>query len=104
MKRSAQRLWLRSAISKCPVHERICFLGLVLFSAVARAIWNSLVKSAGDRRLTMVMIRFTGSCWALRPSRSWIGHIRKVGSGYSSRLAFSSATMRCFFVPTASVI
>ncbi|MGY3355278.1 drug/metabolite transporter (DMT)-like permease [Bradyrhizobium sp. GM0.4] len=73
MKRSAQRLWLRSVISKCPIHERICFLGLVLFSAVARAIWNSLVKSAGDRRLTMVMIRFTGSCWALRPSRLWIG-------------------------------
>lgn len=67
MKRSAQRLWLRSAISKCPVHERICFLGLVLFSAVARAIWNSLVKSAGDRRLTMVMIRFTGSCWPCGP-------------------------------------
>lgn len=36
------------------------FYGLVLFSAVAHAIWNSLVKSAGDRTLTMVMIRFTG--------------------------------------------
>jgi hypothetical protein len=34
--------------------------GLVLFSAVAHAIWNSLVKSAGDRVLTMVTIRFTG--------------------------------------------
>jgi drug/metabolite transporter (DMT)-like permease len=34
--------------------------GLVLFSAVAHAIWNSLVKSAGDRTLTMVAIRFTG--------------------------------------------
>jgi drug/metabolite transporter (DMT)-like permease len=34
--------------------------GLVLFSAVAHAVWNSLVKSAGDRILTMVMIRFTG--------------------------------------------
>jgi hypothetical protein len=34
--------------------------GLVLFSAVAHAIWNSLVKSAGDRTLTMVLIRFTG--------------------------------------------
>jgi drug/metabolite transporter (DMT)-like permease len=33
---------------------------LVLFSAVAHAIWNSLVKSAGDRVLTMVTIRFTG--------------------------------------------
>jgi drug/metabolite transporter (DMT)-like permease len=36
------------------------FYGLVLFSAVAHAIWNSLVKSAGDRTLTMVTIRFTG--------------------------------------------
>ena len=34
--------------------------GLVLFSAAAHAIWNSLVKSAGDRTLTMVMIRCTG--------------------------------------------
>ena len=34
--------------------------GLVLFSAVAHAIWNSLVKSAGDRTLTMITIRFTG--------------------------------------------
>lgn len=34
--------------------------GLVLFSAVAHAIWNSLVKSAGDRTLTMVTIRLTG--------------------------------------------
>src|SRR5258707_13278019 len=34
--------------------------GLVLFSAVALAIWNSLVMSAGDRTLTMVTIRFTG--------------------------------------------
>jgi drug/metabolite transporter (DMT)-like permease len=33
---------------------------LVLFSAVAHSIWNSLVKSAGDRVLTMVMIRGTG--------------------------------------------
>src|SRR3984893_3499585 len=33
---------------------------LVLFSSVAHAIWNSLVKSAGDRVLTMVVIRGTG--------------------------------------------
>jgi drug/metabolite transporter (DMT)-like permease len=36
------------------------FYGLVLFSAVAHATWNSLMKSAGDRTLTMVTIRFTG--------------------------------------------
>src|SRR5947208_2742203 len=34
--------------------------GLVFFSAAAHASWNSLVKSAGDRTLTMVTIRFTG--------------------------------------------
>ena len=34
--------------------------GLVLFSAVAHATWNSLVKSAGNRVLTMASIRFTG--------------------------------------------
>jgi drug/metabolite transporter (DMT)-like permease len=34
--------------------------GLVLFSAVAHAAWNSLVKSAGDRVLTMVSIRLVG--------------------------------------------
>src|SRR5260370_37067673 len=39
--------------------------GLVLFSAVAHAIWNSLVKSAGDRTLTMVAIRFTGLVFGL---------------------------------------
>jgi drug/metabolite transporter (DMT)-like permease len=34
--------------------------GLVLFSAVAHAAWNSLVKSAGDRVATMVTIRVVG--------------------------------------------
>ena len=31
--------------------------GLVILSAIAHAIWNALVKSAGDRGLTMVAIR-----------------------------------------------
>ena len=34
--------------------------GLVILSAIAHAIWNALVKSAGDRVLTMVAIRAAG--------------------------------------------
>jgi drug/metabolite transporter (DMT)-like permease len=34
--------------------------GLVIFSAIAHAVWNALVKSAGDRTLTMVALRTTG--------------------------------------------
>ena len=34
--------------------------GLVVLSAIAHAIWNALVKSAGDRTLTMVAIRAAG--------------------------------------------
>jgi drug/metabolite transporter (DMT)-like permease len=34
--------------------------GLVILSAIAHAVWNALVKSAGDRTLTMVALRATG--------------------------------------------
>ncbi len=34
--------------------------GLVILSAIAHAVWNALVKSAGDRAMTMVAIRVTG--------------------------------------------
>jgi len=34
--------------------------GLVILSAIAHAVWNALVKSAGDRTLTMVAIRTAG--------------------------------------------
>jgi drug/metabolite transporter (DMT)-like permease len=34
--------------------------GLVVFSAIAHSVWNALVKSAGDRTLTMVAIRVAG--------------------------------------------
>lgn len=34
--------------------------GLVILSAIAHSVWNALVKSAGDRTLTMVAIRVTG--------------------------------------------
>jgi drug/metabolite transporter (DMT)-like permease len=36
------------------------FYGLVILSAIAHAVWNALVKSAGDRAMTMVAIRITG--------------------------------------------
>jgi drug/metabolite transporter (DMT)-like permease len=39
--------------------------GLVLFSAVAHSIWNALMKTAGDRTLTMVAIRFAGLLFGL---------------------------------------
>lgn len=34
--------------------------GLVILSAIAHAVWNALIKSAGDRVLTMVAIRTAG--------------------------------------------
>jgi hypothetical protein len=34
--------------------------GLVLLSAVAHPVWNATVKSAGDRVMAMVAIRFVG--------------------------------------------
>jgi drug/metabolite transporter (DMT)-like permease len=39
--------------------------GLVVLSAIAHAAWNALVKSAGDRMLTMVAIRTTGMMFGL---------------------------------------
>src|SRR5262249_1033591 len=34
--------------------------GRVILSAIAHATWNALMKSAGDRMLTMTALRFTG--------------------------------------------
>ncbi len=34
--------------------------GLVILSAIAHATWNAMMKSAGDRLLTMIMIRSVG--------------------------------------------
>ena len=39
--------------------------GLVVLSAIAHAAWNALVKSAGDRMLTMVALRATGMMFGL---------------------------------------
>ena len=57
--------------------------GLVIFSAIAHAIWNALVKSAGDRVLTMVAIRTAGLLlglaalpfvdWPAPESWKWLG-------------------------------
>jgi drug/metabolite transporter (DMT)-like permease len=43
----------------------VALYGLVIFSAIAHAAWNSLVKSAGDRVLTMITIRLAGLSIAL---------------------------------------
>jgi drug/metabolite transporter (DMT)-like permease len=39
--------------------------GLVVLSAILHAVWNALVKSAGDRTLTMVAIRTVGMTFGL---------------------------------------
>ena len=39
--------------------------GLVVLSAIAHAIWNGLMKSAGDRTLTMMAIRSAGLLFGL---------------------------------------
>lgn len=46
-----------------PLIERMTsasLYGLVILSAIAHAIWNAMVKSAGDRAMTMVAIRMAG--------------------------------------------
>jgi drug/metabolite transporter (DMT)-like permease len=70
--------------------------GLVLFSAVAHAVWNSLVKSAGDRTLTMVTIRFTGLVlglvalpfvdWPQPESWKWLAVTASILFGYYALL------------------
>jgi drug/metabolite transporter (DMT)-like permease len=39
--------------------------GLVILSAILHSVWNALVKSAGDRTLTMVAIRTVGMTFGL---------------------------------------
>jgi len=34
--------------------------GLVILSAIANSVWNAMMKSAGDRVMTMVAIRVVG--------------------------------------------
>lgn len=57
--------------------------GLVILSAIAHAVWNALMKSAGDRALTMVAIRAAGLIfgiavlpfveWPAPESWKWLG-------------------------------
>jgi drug/metabolite transporter (DMT)-like permease len=57
--------------------------GLVILSAIAHAVWNALMKSAGDRALTMVAIRAAGLTlglaalpfveWPEAESWKWLG-------------------------------
>jgi drug/metabolite transporter (DMT)-like permease len=73
--------------------------GLVLFSAVAHAAWNSLVKSAGDRVATMVTIRVVGlglglmalpfAAWPDEESWKWLALTAFIQFGYYAFLVRS---------------
>jgi drug/metabolite transporter (DMT)-like permease len=73
--------------------------GLVLFSAVAHAVWNALVKSAGDRVLTMVAIRLVGLglglaalpfvAWPDAPSWKWLALTALIQFAYYALLVRS---------------
>jgi drug/metabolite transporter (DMT)-like permease len=81
------------------VMSALVLYGLVLFSAVAHATWNSLVKSAGDRVLTMASIRFTGLVfglsslpfvdWPQPESWKWLAATAAVQFGYYALLVRS---------------
>ncbi|MFI5003144.1 MAG: hypothetical protein ACHQK9_24920, partial [Reyranellales bacterium] len=70
--------------------------GLVAFSAIAHSIWNALVKSAGDRTLTMVAIRAAGLLmglaalpfvdWPAPESFKWLALTAAVMFGYYALL------------------
>lgn len=70
--------------------------GLVVCSAIAHSIWNALVKSAGDRTLTMVILRTAGLClglaalpfvdWPAPESWKWLALTAAVHFGYYALL------------------
>jgi drug/metabolite transporter (DMT)-like permease len=70
--------------------------GLVVFSAIANSVWNALVKSAGDRTLTMVAIRAAGLAmglaalpfvdWPAPESFKWLALTAAVMFGYYALL------------------
>jgi drug/metabolite transporter (DMT)-like permease len=76
--------------------------GLVILSAIAHAVWNAIVKSAGDRTLTMVAIRITGLTlglaalpfvdWPAAPSWKWLALTAGVQFGYYTLLVRSYDT------------
>ena len=70
--------------------------GLVILSAIAHAVWNAMMKSAGDRTLTMVAIRtaglMLGLCalpfvgWPAPESWKWLGLTTLIQFGYYALL------------------
>jgi drug/metabolite transporter (DMT)-like permease len=70
--------------------------GLVIGSAIAHSVWNALVKSAGDRTLTMVAIRTAGLVlgvvalpfvdWPSPESWKWLGLAAAVMFAYYALL------------------
>lgn len=70
--------------------------GLVIFSAIAHSIWNALMKSAGERTLTMVAIRVAGLLfglsvlpfvdWPAPESWKWLGLTAAVQFAYYALL------------------
>jgi drug/metabolite transporter (DMT)-like permease len=66
--------------------------GLVILSAVANATWNALMKSSGDRMLTMAAVRVVGLVlglcalpfvdWPASASWKWLGLTATVMFGY----------------------
>lgn len=73
--------------------------GLVILSAIAHAVWNALVKSAGDRTLTMVAIRTVGMMlglaalpfvdWPAPESWKWLALTAAVMFAYYALLVHS---------------
>jgi drug/metabolite transporter (DMT)-like permease len=70
--------------------------GLVVLSAIAHSVWNALMKSAGDRTLTMVAIRVAGLLlglaalpfvdWPAPESWKWLGLTVLIQFGYYALL------------------
>ena len=73
--------------------------GLVILSAIANAVWNALMKSSGDRALTMVAIRAVGLMfglaalpfvdWPAPESWKWLALTAVVHFGYYALLVRS---------------
>jgi len=76
--------------------DPVLLYGLVVCSAIAHSIWNALVKSAGDRVLTMAAIRAAGLAlglvalpfveWPAASSWRWLGLTACVMFGYYALL------------------
>jgi len=82
--------------------------GLVILSAIAHAVWNALVKSAGDRTMTMVAIRVAGLsfglaalpfvAWPAPESWKWLGLTAAV------QFAYYALLIRSYSVGDMSVV